>query len=200
MSKKNHEEEEENPEVKRRKQREVALINLKDTVIVDIAVAHYVENGEYGKEINSTYEGAKYLPAMQEGSKPLQKAILRALLSSRQDKKRYTGTVSEYKIIQDCAKIVQESIDRVKVEDILNLIGSKKDVNPNYSDKYVFELANSENQIDKGVYEQIVADYHQYIIEKSVSEALGKKAKTIQGGLEKLLVEGPRKENVEQTA
>lgn len=174
------------PEEKKEQEREVALKNLKENYLTDLAAAYFVEKtGQYGEAGNSAVEQFKYFPALQNenGSK----LITSALLGSRQDGKRYTGNVSEYNIIQNCAKIIQESLGSIKVQDVLELIGSDKIVKEEYKDKYLSELAESEAKEYQETFQKVFGSYIQNLTDTKVSEALGERTNVVKSGLEKVL-------------
>lgn len=190
--------------------REVALKNLAEAPLMDLASAYFVEkSGQYGEAGNSAIEEFKYLPAMNSGAKVYDfktgkevNVMQNALLGSRQDGKRYTGSVSEHKIIESCANIMQESLDRIKVQDVLELIGSDEKVADDYKDKYLSDLVpkvsqeefdklpeNEKKEIAKSqeFYGKIIAGYTQYLTGTKVSEALDEGTNAVKGGLEKML-------------
>ncbi len=192
------------------KAREVALKNLAEAPLMDLATAYFVEKtGQYGEAGSSAIEKFKYFPAMNSGAKVYDfetgkevNVMQNALLGSRQDGKRYSGNISEYKIIESCAKIMNQSLDRVKVQDILELIGSDEEVADAYKDKYLSDLVpqvsqeefeklpeNEKKEIAKSeeVYGKIISGYVQYLTGTKVSEALGERTNAVKGGLEKML-------------
>jgi len=125
----------------------------------------------------------------EEGSK----LVMGSLLGSRQDGKRYIGNVSEYKIISDCAQIMQESLAAIKVQDILALIGSGVKLKEAYKNKYLTDLAESGKGEDKELVEKILAGYQTYFTDTKVAEALGEKTKATKSGLEEILKEPDKK-------
>jgi len=177
--------------------RQFALNNLKESAIVDLATAYFVEeSGQYGEAGNYAVEKFKYFPAINSGFKAYDlesgkefDVIQNSLLSSRNGGKRYSGNVSEYDIINTCAKIIEGSLGKVNVQNALKLIGSDKQVKESYKDKYLGDLAESENQEDKKIFEAIQGMYLRYLTDSKVSEALAENAKTTQGGLEGILTE-----------
>ena len=176
----------------REKAREVALKNLGNSPLMDLAAAYLVNaSGKYGEAGDSAIEQFKYFPAMQseEGSK----LVMGGLLGSRQDGKRYTGNVSEYKIISDCAQIMQESLATIKVQDILDLIGSDVKLKEAYRDKYLTDLAESGKDEDKELVGKILGGYQTYFIDAKVAEALGERTKATKSGLEEILKEPEKK-------
>ena len=194
----------------RKEQREVALKNLAEAPLMDLATAYFVdESGQYGEAGNSAIEKFKYLPAMNSGAKVYDfntgnevNLMQNALLGSRKKGKRYTGNVSEYDIMESCAKIMEQSLERIKVQDILELIGSEEKVVDDYKNKYLSDLVpqvtqeeydklpeNKREEIDKSqeIYGKVIAGYTQYLTSTKVSEAFGEQTNAIKGGLEKML-------------
>ncbi len=194
----------------RKEQREVALKNLAEAPLMDLATAYFVdENGQYGEAGNSAIEKFKYFPAMNSGAKVYDfdtgnkvNLMQNALLGSRKKGKRYTGNVSESEIMESCANIVEQSLERIKVQDILELIGSEEKVANGYQDKYLSDLVpqvtqeeydklpeKEKKEITKSqeFYGKVIAGYTQYLTDTKVSEAFGERTNAIKGGLEKML-------------
>lgn len=181
--------------------RAVALKNLKNSQIVDLASSYHVDaSGTYGEAGNSAIEQYKYFPAINaspkfsiydEASNSEREVDLmtHSILSSRQGRKRYSGNVSEYGIIESCAKIMGQSIEYLKIEDVLDLIGSNKKVKVKYKDKYLEDLGKSDVEEDKKLYGELTNAYIQYIIDLKVSESFKERTNSIKGGLEKKLAE-----------
>ena len=181
---------------KNERQREIALKNLKASSLTDLASVYLVNSsGKYGEAGDSAVELYKYFPAMNSGAKIYDiesgtevDLIRNSLLGSRQDGKRYTGNVSEFKIIKDCAGIVQESLATVKPQDVLELTGSGAEVKSAYKDKFIHELLNGSEE-EKEIAGKIIGIYLQYMTDKKVSEALNERTKSSKGSLEKILTE-----------
>jgi hypothetical protein len=191
--------------------REVALKNLKSSKLVDIAASYIVnKSGVYGEAGDSAMEQFKYLPAFSSGTKAYNKdgqeydLIKEAILSSREDGARYSGTVSEQKIMKDCAAIMQESLNYITIEDIMKLMGSKAEVKEQLKNVYIGnlvpkipkeELAKLPEDEKKKIaesqklYQNIIGSYQTYLTQKSVSEALAEGAKQIPKSLETILCE-----------
>lgn len=188
--------EENNPEEIRKAQREVALKNLGASHLTDLAGAYFVNSsGAYGEAGDSAVEAHKYFPALNSGGKfydfesGKEVDLMRnSLLGSRQDGRRYSGNVSEFGIIKNSASIVQESLARVKLKDVLELVGSGKEVKGDYKDKYVSDLLNGDDGA-KSIAKQVMGSYIQYFTDVKVSEALGENSKSVVGNLEKILTE-----------
>jgi len=182
--------------------RKYALKNIKETKLPDLATAYFVsqEDSGYGKIDNDSVEKFLYSPMISSGVKAYDLAsgekadlVYNSLLSSRQDGRRYSGQISEYEILKTSAKIIQGSVGALKVEDIMSLLdksyikGDK--IKKNYRDKYLADLAVSENEKDKEVAQALIGGYLSYITAHGVSGALNKRVEDISSGLEKLVRE-----------
>ena len=168
---------------KKAEQRESALKTF-NTNLVDLAAAFYVENsGQYGEAGASAVDQYIYGPAIRQDTE----LIFGSLLGSRQGKKRYTGNVSEYAIIQNAAKIVQESLGALNAEDILKLMGSKADIGEQYRSKSMAELSHSESEEDKKFVGALIGSYQSYVADTRVAEALSKRAEARTSQLEEML-------------
>lgn len=204
------------PEEQKENARKIALKNLAEAPLMDLATAYFVKkNKNYGETDNSAIEQFKYFPARNSGAKTYDfetgKEInveQSALIASRQDGERYSGNISEHKIIQSCAKIMEQSLERTKVQDILELIGSEEKVADDYKNKYLSDLVpqvtqeefdklpeNKRKEITKSqeIYGKVIAGYTQYLTGTKVTEALDEKTNSVKGGLEKMLC-GEKKE------
>lgn len=201
---------------KENKPREVALRNLKSSSLMNIATSYLVDKnkGAYGEAGNSAMEQFKYFPAFNSGAKAYSPEgeeydlIKNSILSSREDGERYSGNISEKKIMKDCFAIMQESLNALTISDILELMGSKAEIPEKYKNMYVKDLvpkiskedmANLSNEEEKKIknsaelYQNLIESYQSYISQKMVSESLGESAKQIPKSLEKILIEGDKK-------
>jgi hypothetical protein len=182
----------------REKTRGYALQNLKAANLSNLAVAYGAQNKDsgFGETDNDAVEQFLYKPSIKGSDaynlKTGEKSdlVYDSLLGSRQDGRRYSGQVSEYGMIQTAASIVQESLLSVKVEDVMQLLGSSVTVKKGYEGKYLVDLLKSENKEDKEVAQNLVGSYMAYITTTGVSKSLGMRAQGIKGGLEKLLGAG----------
>ena len=183
-------------EEQKEKMREIALRNLEESNLLDLSVVYYTnrEDSGYGKNDNAAVEESLYHPAIGSGAKAYdlksgeKSDLLKdSLLSSRQDGKRYSGQVSEYEIIKTATAIIQQSLGAVKVEDIMNLLGSSIDINKNYKDKYLVDLAESKNKEEQETVQKLIGGYLSYITAQGVSKALGQRTENIKSGLEELV-------------
>jgi len=193
--------------------REIALKNLKSNNLMNIASSYLVHKsgGAFGEADNSAMEQFKYMPAFNSGTKAFNAkgeeydVVKNSILASREDGQRYSGNVSEMKIMKDCATIMQESLNAVKISDVMGLMGSKakikdayvKDLMPKFS-KEEFEKLSEEQkksiQASMELYQNLIGSYQTYLTQMKVSEALAESAKQVPKGLEKLLAEPEKKE------
>ena len=191
-----------------KQEREVALKNLKSSGLMNMAASHLVhESGAYGKAGDSAMHQFKYTPAYsslnaynKEGKE--YNIIQNLLFESRENGEIYTGNVTEQKIMKSCAAIMQESLNVIKIKDLLELMGAKIKLNHKFKHLYVGDLLPQipEEELEKlsesekkgiaeaqNLYQQIVGSYQTYLTSKSVSEALAENAKQIPKSLEKIL-------------
>lgn len=185
------------------KRRGYALKNLKAGSLLNLATSYFTQaDKNYGEHDNSAVEEFLYRQAIKGvsaynlDSGEESDLVYDSLLGSRQDGKRYSGHVSEYDIIKTGALIVQQSLEAVKVEDLMDLIGSGinvLDIGEVYQNKYVSDLLQSENKKDKEVAQTLIGGYSQYLATQGVSRALGLRAAAIRGGLEKIVNEEQEK-------
>lgn len=169
---------------KKAKKKEAAMKTFNSTNLLALAAAFYVENsGQYGEAGASAVDEYIYGPALRENTD----VIFGTLLGSRQGKKRYTGNVSEYAIIQNAERIVRESLGALNAEDILKLMGSKAEIGEQYKGKSMVELSQSENEEDKKLVGALVGSYQTYLADTKVAEALSIRAEARTGQLEKML-------------
>lgn len=192
--------------------REVALKNLKAQNLMNMAASYLVyKNKDYGEEDNSAIEEFKYFPAFNSGTKAYNAkgeeydVVRNSILSSREEGQRYSGNVSKMKIMKDCAAIMQESLNAIKISDVMGLMGSKANVPDAYIGNLLpkiskEELDNLPADQKKGIqksmeaYQTIVGSYQAYLTQTKVSEALAESAKQIPKGLEKLLGASEKKD------
>jgi hypothetical protein len=128
-----------------------------------------------------------------------------SILTSREDGQRYSGNVSEMKIMKDCAAIMQESLNAVKISDVMSLMGSKANVEDAYVESLMPKISKEDAaklspeqkeglNASMKLYQQLVGSYQTYLVQTKVSEALAESAKQIPKGLEKLLTVPEKKD------
>ncbi len=175
--------------------RELAKYNLSSKGLMGMATTHLVDSsGQYGEAGNSAVEQFTYMPAFDSGAYTKDpetgkevNVIQNAIMASRQEGgKRYSGNVSEYKIMEQCAGIMQNSLANLKVQDVLEMSGSKEKVSEKYKNKYVKEL-------DKKEAEQIMGIYMTQLTDNTVAYSLNERSKQYSKGLEGI-VSGSKKE------
>jgi len=169
----------------RAKLREAALATFK-TGLVNYAVAHYVEESkQYGEAGASAVDEYIYQPTLK--SKEGSEIIYSNLLSSRKKGKRYSGSTSEAAIIESAAKIVQDSLINLTVEDVYRLMGSKAKIRKEVGKIYVGDLLNSGDEETKKYAQTVVGSYVSDLSDKKVSEALQLRAKDRLSDLEEMV-------------
>ncbi len=187
----------------RERVRAIALKNIKESNLPDLAISYFAQREEsgFGKNDNDSVEQFLYAPAINSGAKAYDpesgkefNVVYNSLLGSRQDDRRYSGQVSEYDIIKTSADIIQKSVMALKVEDVISLIGSSVPVRESYMGRYIADLMESENEEDKKVAQTIIGGYISYITTQGVSKALNQRASEIKGGLEKIVMEEKKAE------
>ena len=129
--------------------RKIALKNLKAGNLMNLASAFLVnESGQYGEAGDSAVEEFKYFPSFNSNLKAQNlesekeyNIFENAIRNSRQSNKRYSGNISEYGIMQDCAEIMQNSLNQIKISDLYSeLMGGSKKVKGELKDVYLGEL------------------------------------------------------------
>ena len=127
--------------------REIAFKNLKADNLMSVAAAYIVhKSGKYGEAGDSAMEQFKYFPAFNSGTKAYNAdgteydVVKNSILGSREDGQRYSGNVSEMKIMKDCAAIMQESLSALTVNDVMGLMSSKAGLKAGFNSKYLRDL------------------------------------------------------------
>lgn len=183
-------------EESKERMRLVALKNLRESKLWNLATAYHanIEDGGYGKIDNKAVEKFLYHPTINSGPKTYDlksgeesDLIKDSLLGSRHDGRRYSGQISEYEIIQTSAAIIQQSLGAVKVDDIMSLLSSYVKIKESYKGKYIADLAQSKNEEDKKTALELIRGYTQYAVTQKVSKAIGQGAENIKSGLEELV-------------
>jgi len=192
--------------------REVALKNLKATNLMNVAAAYIAhKSGQFGEAGDSAMDEYKYMPAFNSGMKAYNakgeeyNVMQNSILASREDGQRYSGNVSEMKIMKDCAAIMQESLNAVKISDVMSLMGSKANVEDAYVESLMPKISKEDAaklspeqkeglNASMKLYQQLVGSYQTYLVQTKVSEALAESAKQIPKGLEKLLTVPEKKD------
>jgi len=199
--------------------RKIALKNLKAGNLMNLASAFLVEESEaYGEAGGSAVEKFKYWPSFNSNLKNydlesgeeeniFEKTILGSRKGAKNGKpgKRYSGNFKEYDIMQDCAEIMQNSLDQIKVSDLYSeLMGGSKKVKSELKDVYLGELKPqlSQAEFDKltpdkkealqknmEFYKVLVDSYKSYLTDKTVSESLGERKSSTLKNLENILTE-----------
>ncbi|MEK6917731.1 MAG: hypothetical protein AABW51_02175 [Nanoarchaeota archaeon] len=188
-----------------------ALKNLgAKSSILNLAAAYFADRkNAYGDAGNSAVDQYLYQPTIDSGARYTDPGtgkevglMSQALLGSREDGDRYTGTLTERKILKQASKILAGSLVNVKVSDILSSMGSKAELKPEYADAYIVDvkdkkladvigagLSDEEKEAigDRSVADYVLGNYTQWLTDTKVAEALNLRAKDTLGGLEAIL-------------
>jgi len=172
---------------KREEERKIGLANL-ETSMVDLATAYFVDvSNRYGEAGSSAVEQFIYKPIL--GSKEGQGFLYESLVNSRSGGKRYSGNISEYKILENVAGLIQKSIRDITVADAMNLLGSNTSIQEKYKNAYIGDLMQSDDKEEKQMGEMVFGTYQETITNTSVSKALEERSKYLKSGLEETLKE-----------
>lgn len=192
--------------------REVALKNLNAVNLMNVAASYLVhKTKEFGEADNEVMDLFKYSPAFNSSTKAYNAkgeeydVVRNSILASREEGQRYSGNVSEMKIMKDCASIMQESLNAVKISDVMKLMGSKANVRdayvgslmPRMSKEEMSKLSKEQKeglQKSMEMYQSLIGGYQTYLTQTKVSEALAESAKQIPKGLEALLIQPEKKD------
>ena len=194
-----------NQDERREQKREIALYNLESSGLSGLATAYIsqlkdggfgendqraVEQYLYVNNFNSAVSGNLGYRDPETGEETqLAGSSVEDIIRSREGGRRYSGRaeISEYRTIQKAAAIIQDALTKVKVKDVMDLMGSEVQIKEGYAEKYIYELLESENDEDKALAQNLVGGYQGYITTKGVAGALSKTADATKGGLEQLV-------------
>ncbi|MEK6945494.1 MAG: hypothetical protein AABW63_01750 [Nanoarchaeota archaeon] len=195
----------------REKARGYALDNLgAKSSILNLAAAYFADRkNAYGDAGNSAVDQYLYQPTIDGGARYTDPQtgkevglMSQALLGSREDGDRYTGTLTERKILKKASQILAGSASLVKLADILQSMGSKVELKPEYANVYVADVkdmkmsdllgegASEEEKKALGkvnVADYVLDNYTQWLTDTKVAEALTARAKDARSGLEEIL-------------
>lgn len=190
---------------RREQERDIALYNLKSSGLSGLATAYLsqLKDGGFGENDQRAVEQYLYVNNFNSAASgnlgyrdpetgeetQLAGSSAEDIMRSREEGRRYSGRaeISEYRTIQKAAAIIQNALTKVKVKDVMELIGSDVQVDEKYKNKYVGDLLESENDEDKVLARNLVGGYQEYITTKGVAGALSRTADATKGGLEQLV-------------
>lgn len=197
------------------KQRDYALKNL-EAGLVDIGASYLVYKDKgYGNNTNYEMRDYKYAPAYAKGIKAVDEngeeydVVYESLAGSREEGEIYSGNLSETKIMKDCAAIIQESASRIKISDLIKLMGAEMNLKEEYKEMHVGDLipkklskeefsklSDDEKKARKAseeFYKKLIGSYQDYLVKTKVGEASLQSAKQASKGLEEILAK-PKEE------
>lgn len=178
----------EESEQERKEKREVALINLKGKLpILYFCQLMQSEDRPFGQDGLSLSHQLfiKYLD-----DSDIQSTIMDFLKNSEINSMKrgagvYGGQVTSKDIITNGSAIINESINRVYVSDIADILGVKCS---KFKDTYVGNLnERTASKEDKEVYKGIIMAYQSNVVGIGMSKAMEENSKVAKASLEKLL-------------
>jgi len=177
-------------EDKKERQRKAALANLhpssSTSTLVDLSVAYQIHNSnKYGEAIEAPVEEILYNRNL--GSVAVSGLFRDGFNATRQGGRRYSGTMSEYGLLEQANEIIMGSIMQLQVSDIVGLIGSKSPLKKKYQGKYLGDL-------DKKEVGEIAGGYVNFLIQDRLQKVIATTKGMTQGGLEKFLCAEEKKE------
>ena len=168
--------------------RQIALANL-DSALLNAALAPSTQK-DFGEAGEMAYHNFVYMPALDNGLKFAsedgdQDLVMNALIASRQENggKLYSGQLSEGKLIQTASVIIAQSLNDVKVSDILEKVSYEGNIPNGISDLYMHDLRES----NEDLYKSLIGIFMSYHVQSKVGSALQMNAKATVGGLERIL-------------
>ena len=186
----------------REKKRQIAMINLGSEGLQNLALSYIVnEEKDFGEADNSAVHDFKYIPALNQGlmyhnpeTGEESNLVVNSLLGSRTKgkngkAKRYTGSISESRLMESASDIIDGALSKIKVGDVLQLMGS--DVKSSYSDMYLSDLEKSGAE-GKKLYQTISGKYMEYFVSDGVADAHTARALVTKKGLETILTEADK--------
>jgi len=171
--------------------RKTALGNLKDPFYRSFVSAFMsYGNDSYGKKIEQQVHNFVYLPAFN--SDRGKQYVNDSIINSREDEELYSGTYNERQGIKQVYATLIDGLSKIKVQDILELSGSKAKVKDKFKDKYLFELANSNSEETQKLARTLFGGYMDSILDEGVMNSFVVKNQVRVGNLEKMLTDQPK--------
>jgi hypothetical protein len=171
--------------------RQASLETFKNNGILNLAAAFLIENGagsQYGPAVQNAIHNYQYLPILEKGE--ANEIIVNQLINSRVQGKKYSGSFTEAHLLESGMAVFQESLESLKVSDVIGMIGIDEKINGKYQNMYVSDLKELKDDKDaQKAYQTISQGYISYFLDGQVIDALGAQRKASVGGLEKELIE-----------
>lgn len=154
------------------RQREISRLNLDDSYLTGLAVAKIGTPENYGKLLEGIYEQTIAKAPNQESYENL---FLPALQNSENG-----VVINEPYLKTQATKIIQESLFKLPVNEILNRMGVSDEVSKSYTEKDIADLSEK----DAGL---IISIYLKDMVERVIEERLPEMRKSRVSALEKIL-------------
>lgn len=154
--------------------RQIAIANLNDNYICNIASAKLGSPNRYGTILSTLY-GKTIVQAPEQNA--YEQLFLPDLASDE-------GSLTKQRLMTKAAKIIQESLGTVKVQDIFALMNSERNLKGQYENKYVTELSEEETA-------NLINGYLTNMVNKGAESALSREREVVIGGLEQMFCNEP---------
>jgi len=164
----------EKKEKAKKEAREIAIKNLDNQDLTNIASAAYVDAGDYGGAGTSAVDEYLFRPSLYH-SKTGSAIIEQSMIGSRQGGKWLTGNVSEYGVSQFAGKQTAGLMGGITVADAMKYVQYKEPVKDSWKGKYLSEMANGSEDEQKFV-NDLLETYQLNLADLTVSKALGMRA------------------------
>jgi len=128
--------------------RQLALIRLQDPFYAGLTAAKFGTWQNYGEILEDIYTQTVSSGAPSPGA--YDELFAKRLLNGE--------AITDKSLQNDASQLMAVSIADAKVEDLMKLLGSEKDVSSAYQDKYVKELSEEEAQAMQGTYLRGIVD------------------------------------------
>ena len=170
----------ENNNEQREEYREVALRNLKDNYLTNLASASFNEgeaSRKYGSILSSLYgETIEKAPSQENYD-----------LLFKSDLLKGESSLSKQRLMAKAQSIILDSIQSIKVNDVFELIGSDKELKNDYQGKYFIEVSDEEKQ-------ELLNNYLTTMLNEKAEAFLERERKIKRNDLEAKFCEAPQEQ------
>jgi len=163
----------------REEYRASALRTLTNEYISNLAAVSFSkpQKGQipsYGTIFDGLYEKVTDKAPNQEAYEKLWKKLIQS----------EDGTINKAKLIKLAGANVAQAVTRIKINDLLQLMGSDRQIKSEFNDKYVVELGLSEEEA-----QEMISSYFTYLTNKKAEMFLATNRNELVGGLEQKFCE-----------
>lgn len=152
---------------------------LESPLHIGLSNSYLIEKSNHSDEIKQAVHDTIYLPALKESG-----ALMgNLMMESREDNQRYTGNFSEMQLIKYSLAVRQEALSDVQVQDLVGLIGSNKEVRPEYDSVYMGDLFQNNEEVAK----EVLGKYQGCSVANTVNKVTSTLEDAHKKGLEELV-------------